>query len=137
MEKAARSSLLGSWVLSSFLALGGCAHPARELPPDISSADAQRMRALDRESGEYAMSCDALSERHDAVAKDIVAGHEKLRQVRDGNQGKALAGLFILTPIWLSMENGTDDRKKLDELENQKERIERIRQARGCARPAT
>jgi len=137
MEKAVRSSLFGSWVLSSFLVLGGCAHPARELPPDISSAEAQRIRAFDRESAEYAMSCDALSERRDAIGKDIVAGHEKLKQVRNDNQGKALAGLFLLTPIWLSMENGTDDRKKLDELENQKERIERIQRVRGCWRPAT
>ncbi|HLA75640.1 MAG TPA: hypothetical protein VJM76_06985, partial [Gammaproteobacteria bacterium] len=57
-----------------------------------------------------------------------------LQQARNDNQSKSVAGLLILTPIWLTMDNAEETKKTLAELETRKERIQRIVQAKGCER---
>jgi len=115
--------------------LNACANPARDLPPDLSTlAPSQRLLPEDRQSAEFQLSCDTLVKELDAISTKTAAVQGSLQQARNDNQSKSVAGLLILTPIWLTMDNAEETKKTLAELETRKERIQRIVQAKGCER---
>lgn len=128
-----RSNSLNSLVLASSVFLGACANPARDLPPDLGALEpSQRLLPEDHQSGEYSLSCADLLKELDAVTAKAAAEERHLQQARNDNQSKSVAGLLVLTPIWLTMDNAEETKKALAELSIRKERVRRIAQAKGC-----
>ena len=132
MEKAALFGLRVS-ALAGAVLLMGCAHPARELPPDMSNlAPSQRLLPGDTTSPEYSISCTELKAEL-ATTRDALSQTEaQLRGIQEENQSKGVAGLLIFSPIMLSMEDNETMKNRYRTLDEKRERLVRIAQARQC-----
>ncbi|NWG87481.1 MAG: hypothetical protein HXY26_08250 [Hydrogenophilaceae bacterium] len=131
MAKAARSSLLASLLVLAGMA--GCAQPPRELPPDMSAKPVgERLLAEDKQSKEYVLPCNELRRELDVTNHQVSELDQRLRAAQSDNQGKAIAGILIFTPLMLTMDQQEATKKHLVELETRKDRLLRISQARNC-----
>ena len=134
MARAARSNSLASLAGASLLFLMACAHPARELPPDLSSLPpSQRLLPDDVNSTEYGLSCDALLHQLAIVRQQGVQLDSRLRRTQADNRSKAIAGALVFTYMMLGMEDDTPIKDEYAKLEARKEQLLRISQARECS----
>lgn len=132
MAKAVRFASYANALLG-VLALGACAHPARELPPDMSAvAPAQRLLPGDAERPEYRLSCADLGHELGRTREAIAAIESELRMTQTDNQSKGVAGILIFTPIMLAMDENAPLKTRYRELDEHRERVLRIAQARQC-----
>ncbi|MBI5753055.1 MAG: hypothetical protein HZA59_13075 [Hydrogenophilales bacterium] len=132
MAKAALLVSRASALFGAMLLLG-CAHPARELPPDMSNlAPSQRLLPGDTTRHEYAISCTELNAEL-AKTRDAISHIEaQVRGAQAENQSKGVAGILLFTPIMLSMEDNEPMKNRYRELDEHRERLLRIAQARQC-----
>ena len=132
MAKAALSALRAS-ALFGAMSLLGCAHPARELPTDMSDlTPAQRLLPGDTSTPEYAISCTELTTEL-AQTNDALAHIEaELRRTQAENQSKGAAGVLLFAPILLLMEDKEPTKNRYRWLDERRERLLRITQARKC-----
>jgi hypothetical protein len=112
-------------VLLLALLLGACARPAPALPPDLSSRPAeQRLLPGDAESAEAGLDCPGLAlkyQRNKEIAAKI-----------DHSQGVPyLHGIGWLS-LPLTIKTNSDLKKILDEMQLQRDRIDRLSKAKGC-----
>lgn len=133
MEKAVRSGLHLSAPLVAVL-LAGCAQPARDLPPDMSSlAPSQRLLPGDTSLPEYQLSCPQLQAELKTTRNALTVIEAQLQSAQGDNQSKGVAGLVLFTPILLAMDDNAPVKARYRDLDEQRERLLRIGQARQCA----
>lgn len=121
-----------SAVLGAFL-LVGCAHSARELPPDMSAlAPSHRLLPSDTASPEYSLSCPELKTELAATRAALSRTETRLQGTQADNQSKGIAGVLIFTPVMLSMEDNETMKTQYLDLDVKRERLLRIAQARQC-----
>lgn len=133
MVKAVQFNLTVSAVLGTLL-LVGCAHSARELPPDMSAlAPSHRLLPGDTASSEYSMSCPELKAELASTRTALSRTETHLQGTQTENQVKGIAGLLIFTPVMLAMEDNGTMKTQYLELDVKRERLMRIAQARQCS----
>jgi len=115
--------------------LAGCARQSPALPPDLSSRPPeQRLLAGDLESPEARLDCAGLAQEYDnnkqAVAKieGVIAGN------RGHNQAVTYVGGVLFPPLLLAIKPDSDAKQTLDDLQVQRDRLDRLSKAKGCAR---
>jgi hypothetical protein len=131
------SSTRSSALLLVLLA-GACARQSPQLPPDLSARPPeQRLVAGDTESAEATLDCPGLAVQYDhnkeATAKleQLIAGN------RGHNQSVVYVGGVLFPPLLLAVKPDDDAKKKLDELQIQRDRIDRLAKARSCTQQLT
>ena len=131
MAKVALFSSNASAVLAAFL-LVGCAHLARDLPPDMSNlAPAHRLLPSDTTSPEYSMSCPELKAEIAATRAALSRTETQLQDIQSDNQSKVIVGL-IFAPFMLAMEGNETMKTQYRDLDIKRERLLRIVQSRQC-----
>lgn len=132
MAKVAPFNSSASALLAALL-LAGCAHSARELPPDMSALPpAQRLLPGDTASPEYSLSCSELDTELATTRAALSRMETQLGGTQADNQSKGIAGVLIFTPIMLTMEENELMKTQYRELDVKRERLQRIAQARHC-----
>lgn len=144
MVKAVQLVSRVSAVFGAMLVLG-CAHPARELPPDMSNlTPSQRLLPGDITRPEYVISCTELKAELATTYDALSRIEDQLRRTHAENQSKGVAGILLFSPIMLSMNDGVPMENNLSmednepmknqyrELDEHRERLLRIAQARQC-----
>jgi hypothetical protein len=111
----------------------GCSRNSPELPPDLSHLPPeQRLLAGDVESAEARLDCGALA---DERSRNREAA-QKLETVIANNRGHNQAvGYFagvIFPPLLIALRPDEDAKKALDDLQVQRDRIDRLTRARKC-----
>lgn len=125
------SSVINALVVT--VVLTGCAHNARDLPPDLSSLPVkERLLASDKESAEYCMTCDNLKTQLDLTQKSISIVENQLNSIQASNQTKGSVGVLLFAPAMLTMQNNNEIYAQYTQLDEKKERILRIRNAHEC-----
>lgn len=113
--------------------LTGCANRARDLPPDLSHLSVkERLLLSDKESAEYCMTCDNLKTQLELTQKSIVNVENQLSNIQTSNQSKGSLGILLLPPVMLTMQNNDEISTEYRQLDEKKERILRIKNAREC-----
>ncbi|MDO9304301.1 MAG: hypothetical protein Q7T77_03170 [Sulfuricurvum sp.] len=111
----------------------GCANRARDLPPDLSHLPVkERLFVSDKESGEYCMTCDNLKTQLELTQKFILSVENQLSNIQASNQAKGSIGILLLPPVILTMQNSDEISTEYRQLDERKERIFRIKNAREC-----
>lgn len=111
----------------------GCANRARDLPPDMSYLPVkERLLASDKESAEYCMTCDNLVTQLELTQKSILNVENQLNNIQTSNQSKGSIGILLLAPVMLTMQNNDEITNEYRQLDEKKERILRIKNAREC-----
>ncbi|HYD47319.1 MAG TPA: hypothetical protein VEB21_03185 [Terriglobales bacterium] len=125
-------------VLLIALLAGACARQSPQLPPDLSSMPAeQRLLMGDTESAEGKLDCPALAAEYESN-KDATAKLEHLIAANRGhNQGVVYVGSLLFLPLLLAVKPDDDAKKTLDQLQTQRDRIDRLAKAKGCTRQLT
>lgn len=119
-------------VLAAFL-LVGCAHSARELPPDMSTiAPSSRLLPGDTASPEYSLSCPELKTELAVTRAALSQTETHLQGAHTDNQSTGIAGMLIFAPVMLAMKDNETMKAKYLELDVKRERLLRIAQARQC-----
>lgn len=132
MAKVALFSSNANALLAALL-LAGCAHSARELPPDMSNLHpSHRLLPGDTASVEYSLSCPELKIDLAATRAALSRTETSLQGTQAENQSKGIAGLLIFTPVMLAMEDNETMKNQYRELDIKRERLLRIVQARQC-----
>ena len=132
MAKVALFNSNVSALLGAFLLLG-CAHSARELPPDMSVlAPSNRLLPGDTASPEYSLSCPELKTELASTRAALSRTETHLQGTQTDNQAKGIAGVLIFIPIMLAMEDNETMKTQYLELDVRRERLLRIAQARQC-----
>ena len=115
------------------IVLTGCANRARDLPPDLSHLSVkERLLPSDKESAEYCMTCDNLKTQLELTQKSILNVESQLRNIQTINQVKGSLGILLLPPVMLAMQNNDEESDEYRQLDEKKERILRIKNAREC-----
>jgi hypothetical protein len=128
LSKASKAGLL----LLALLA-GACARSSPDLPPDLSNrAPEQRLLPGDTESAEARLDCPGLTleYEHNKEAAGKVEG--VIKGNRDHNQAVVYVGGVLFAPLLLAIKPDSDAKKTLDDLQTQRDRIDRLSKARGC-----
>jgi hypothetical protein len=132
------SSRKNSALLLLALLVGACARQSPQLPPDLSARPPeQRLLAGDSDSAEAKLDCPALATEYEhnkeATAKieGVIAGN------RGHNQSVVYIGGVLFPPLLLAVKPDDDAKKTLDSLQVQRDRIDRLSKARGCAQQLT
>lgn len=132
MAKVVRFSLSASTLLVVFTAIG-CAHTARELPPDLSNLPpAKRLLAGDVDSPEYLWACPVLKAELESTRAEISHIEMQLQSTQDQNQSKGIVGVLVFTPTLITMEDNETFKTKYQSLDAKRELLLRIAQARQC-----
>lgn len=125
------SSRASVWCAAVLLA--GCAHSARDLPPDLSDrAPAHRLLPGDAASPEFSMSCPELRQELVLARAALSRTEARLQGTQDQNQSVGTAGILIFSPLMLAMEDNQEAVAQHRELDAKRERLLRIAQARQC-----
>lgn len=120
--------------LFGVMLLLGCAHQARELPPDMSNLGLSlRLLPGDTARPEYAISCMDLRMDLAKTREELSRIEAQLRDAQAENQSKGIVGILLFTPIMLSMEDNEPMKNRHHELDEHRERLLRISQARQCS----
>jgi hypothetical protein len=127
------STKASSALLIALLA-GACAREAPGLPPNLSDRPAeQRLLAGDLDSAEAKLDCAELAaerSRNRATADQLekaIAGN------RGHNQAVGYFSAVLFPPLLLAIKPDSDAKKTLDELQAQRDRIDRLRAAHRCS----
>lgn len=132
MAKAVRFSSRANALFAALL-LAGCAHSARDLPPDMSNlTPVQRLLPGDTSTPEYSMSCSALKDELVTTRAALSRSESQLQNTQDENQSKGMAGVLVFTPVMLAMEDDPSAITRYRELDVKRERLIRIAQAHQC-----
>lgn len=132
MAKVVLSNLVINIVFITII-LTGCANRARDLPPDLSHLPVkERLLPSDKESVEYCMTCDNLKTQLELTQKSILNVESQLSNIQSSNQSKGSLGILLLPPVMLTMQNNDEISEKYRKLDEKKERILRIKNAREC-----
>lgn len=115
------------------LLCSGCAHSARDLPPDMSHLPpSMRLLSGDMESSEYKLDCKELTlvlantrEHLKQLEKDVLS-------MQSDNQSKAFTGITVFSPAMLLISDNPALSKDYQESDQMRERLLRIAQARQC-----
>jgi hypothetical protein len=122
-----------SAVLACLLAVGACARPSPQLPPDLSHIPAeQRLLAGDAESAEGKLDCAGLvaeRERNREAASKLEAA---IAANRGHNQAIGYFSAVVFPPLLFAVRPDDDSKKVLDELQVQRDRIDRLSKAKRC-----
>ena len=117
---------------------GACSRQSPELPPDLSARPPeQRLLAGDTDSAEARLDCPGLAleyeHNQEATAKleQLIAGN------RSHNQTVVYVGGVLFPPLLLAVKPDDDAKKKLDEFQAQRDRIDRLSKAKTCAQQLT
>ena len=131
------SSLLRASAL--LLLLSGCIpmnpQRARDLPPDLSQRPPEeRILVADKDSPEFSMDCQTLASRLVEVRAEMTGETRVIEANQSQNDAEAAAGL-VLSPVFLFMKDVPRAKQHYKELDEERERITRISQARRCSPP--
>lgn len=131
------SSRRSSVLLLALLA-GACARQSPQLPPDLSARPPeQRLLAGDTGSAEAKLDCPGLVgeyERNKQATEKlegVIAGN------RGHNQGVVYVGGVLFPPLLLAVKPDDDAKKALDDLQAQRDRIDRLAKSRHCPQQLT
>lgn len=125
------NSLINTLVIT--VVLTGCAHNARDLPPDLSYLPVkERLLTSDKESAEFCMTCDNLKAQLELTQKSISNVENQLNSIQASNQTKGSVGVLLFPPAMLTMQNNDEIYTQYTQLDAKKERILRIRNAHEC-----
>ena len=133
MAKVELFSLQAISLLCISLLCVGCAHSARDLPPDMSHLPpSMRLLPGDTESAEYTLDCKDIN-----MALIQTRGHLKqiensILGVQADNQAKGLVGITVFSPAMLLVGDNPELSKDYQESDQKRERLIRIAQARQC-----
>ena len=122
-------------MLLACVLVAGCARQSPALPPDLSSRPPdQRLVAGDLESAEARLDCAGLAQEYDnnkqAAAKieGVIAGN------RGHNQAVTYVAGVLFPPMLLAIKPDSDAKKTLDDLQAQRDRIDRLSKAKRCGK---
>jgi hypothetical protein len=105
---------------------------ARDLPPDLGSlAPEGRVLAADRDSAQYAMSCQALAARLTEVHQAMAAEMHVIENSQAENGSMAVAGVLVPGTL-LFMKDVPRAKAHYQDLDAERERLLRISQSRPC-----
>jgi hypothetical protein len=114
------------------LLASACARESPALPPDLGMRPPeQRLLPGDAESAEARLDCRGLAQQYesnrDAAAKieGVIAGN------RGHNQAVTYVGGVLFLPLLLAIKPDSDAKKTLDQLQAQRDRIDRLAKAKG------
>ena len=126
-------SLRASSALTLAVLLGACARPSPALPPNLSDLPPeQRLLAGDNDSAEGKLDCAGLAaerERNRVTAEQI---EKAIAANRGHNQAVGYFSGVLFPPLLLAIRPDSDSKKTLDELQVQRDRIDRLIRARKC-----
>jgi hypothetical protein len=106
---------------------------ARDLPPDLSQRPPEeRILGADKDSPEYSMDCQKLASRLVEVHAKLARETQVIQANQLQNDQQAAAGL-MLSPALLFMKDVPGAKQRFKELDEERERITRIAQARRCS----
>jgi hypothetical protein len=115
------------------LLVGACARAAPPLPPNLSDRPAeQRLLPGDDDSAEAKLDCAALAAER---ARNLDATGQLERAIagnRDHNQAVTYFGGLLFPPLLLAIKPDSSAKKTLDDLQAQRDRIDRLSKARRC-----
>jgi hypothetical protein len=115
------------------LLLGGCARSSPELPPNLSDRPPeQRLLQGDSESAEAKLDCAGLLQERERNRTTSSELEQKISGNRGHNQAVGYIGGVLFPPLLLAIKSDSDLKTTLDQLQSQRDRIDRLSQARKC-----
>ena len=114
----------------------GCAHSARDLPPDMSHLPpSMRLLAGDTESAEYKLDCKEINTALVNTRIHLKQIENDVLGFQSDNQKKGLIGITVFSPAMLLVGDNPALSKEYQECDQMRERLLRIAQARQCEIP--
>lgn len=114
----------------------GCAHSARDLPPDMSHLPpSMRLLPGDIESAEYQLDCKELTLTLVNTRDHLKQLEKDVMSMQANNQSKGLVGVTVFSPAMFLISDNPELSKDYQESDHMRERLLRISQARGCEIP--
>jgi len=114
--------------------LGACARSSPELPPNLSDRPPeQRLLPGDSESAEAKLDCAGLfleGARNRQTADEL---EKRIADNRGRNQAIGYIGGVLFLPLLLAVKPDGDIKTTLNQLQSQRDRIDRLTQAHRCA----
>lgn len=133
MAKVVLLNLQISSLLLATVLLSGCAHSARELPPDMSHMQpTMRLLPSDKDSVEYTLSCTELKEELGNMKEKLSQIEMQMQGVQDENQAKGKTSVLVFSPAIFFIDDNKALNTVYQEMDQKKERIVRIAQSRQC-----
>ena len=118
--------------------LGACARQSPTLPPDLSARPPeQRLMAGDGESAEGKLDCPGLVAEYERNKEATSKLESLIARNRGHNQGVVYVGGLLFPPLLFAVKPDDDAKKTLDELQTQRDRIDRLAKARSCPQQLT
>jgi hypothetical protein len=116
------------------LILGACARSSPELPPNLSDRPPeQRLLAGDSESAEAKLDCTGLLQERERNRQTTDELEKKIADNRGRNQAVGYFAGVLFPPLLLAVKPDSDIKTTLDQLQVQRDRIDRLTQSRRCA----
>jgi hypothetical protein len=123
-----------SSALALALMLGACARSSPELPPNLSDRPAeQRLLPGDSESAEAKLDCAGLFQERERNRVTTGELEKKIADNRGHNQAVGYIGGVLFLPLLLAVKPDSDIKTTLDQLQSQRDRIDRLTLAQKCA----
>ena len=114
--------------------LGACARSSPELPPNLSDRPAeQRLLQGDSESAEAKLDCVGLLQERERNRQTTDELEKKIAGNRGRNQAVGYFAGVVFPPLLLAVKPDSDIKTTLDQLQVQRDRIDRLTQAKKCA----
>jgi hypothetical protein len=115
------------------LLAGACARAAPSLPPNLSDRPAeQRLLVGDTDSAEAKLDCRSLAEERERNRETTDQLEKAIASNRGHNQAVGYFSALLFPPLLLAIKPDNDAKKTLDELQVQRDRIDRLTKARKC-----
>ncbi|QIR76064.1 hypothetical protein FA592_07385 [Sulfurospirillum diekertiae] len=115
----------------------GCAHSARDLPPDMSHLPpSMRLLPSDMESAEYQLDCKDLTLALTHTREHLKELEKDVMSMQADNQSKGLTGITVFSPAMFLISDNPALSKDYQESDQARERLLRIAQARQCELPS-
>jgi hypothetical protein len=126
------SSRKNSALLIVLLA-GACARAAPGLPPNLSDRPPeQRLLAGDLDSAEAKLDCRGLADERERNLQTTDQLEKAIAANRGHNQAVGYFGGVLFPPLLLAFKPDSDAKTTLDQLQSQRDRIDRLTKARKC-----
>ena len=134
MVRDGRLSSKTSRALFLALMLGACARSSPELPPNLSDRPPeQRLLQGDSESAEAKLDCTGLLQERERNRQTTDELEKKIADNRGRNQAVGYFSGVLFPPLLLAVKPDSDIKTTLDQLQAQRDRIDRLAQAKRCA----
>jgi hypothetical protein len=126
-------SLNKSCALLLAVIVGACARSSPELPPNLSDRPPeQRLLPGDSDSAEAKLDCAGLIQERDRNRATTAELEKRIADNRGHNQAVGYFAGVLFPPLLLAVKPDNDIKTTLDQLQAQRDRLDRLAHAQKC-----